>query len=255
MRLILPALFYSSLNFFATSAWAQDTLYLSELDGLIEKGKQESLACRAFEKKWKKLGAKNDKPAHESKEQALKVLALLETIPGVAPSFVKARTHFLENQKALRKEADGEALGKRYSEIEGECAIVPMLHHSQMLLADIDTLSLDAATSMRIRSYVKKYLRSNLPFQSLLSASVRGAVLDTYLQATAPVEKKAHLHKLTEDYAMDFEGRRELVTDKHREHYSKDIEFDAAASYFEGERVNELSNKYRRMLWEVREYM
>jgi len=183
---------------------------IEEIDALLAKGKNELEPCRQFKEEMSKFSRENlssESPSHASKQEALAVLALLETYPGTPPSHYKAARLFDENHELFLRRVDQVSLMKKSSEVHIECDVFFMMKHGQMLLKDTAAFAFNREYTLRARRLIASYLKAEFPVSNLIAVATRGVLLQTLLE-TSKVTGHDKLAARAKDFLEVFEKKR-----------------------------------------------
>jgi len=194
------------------TALAREPDPFTEIDALLDKGKQERKSCVAWLARWKDMNVGDEmdiqSPSHRSAKQALAVLAWLEKRPGIAPSYLKARQLFEAKLEALRKHPDPAAVLARLHTSEIECDMLKFYQQAGLLLKDIKALPLEKSDAQRVRRLAMDYIRGTGSFFSLLKAGVTGSFLENFLEHAYTGANRGELLARAKNYSKRFEDKR-----------------------------------------------
>lgn len=226
----------------------------SHFERLAEQSEKEGKSCSEFLAAGKDIPTDNvgTEKIHRSKEDALRTLAWLQKRPPLPKASQEARELYLKEFTEIRKEATSERISAAMSRISGECGIFEWRKHTGALLQDLKKFPFSASEKKQIYSLIKKPLLENLPFLSLLSALAAGANLEDYARAKMSPAEFAKLSADFEEYNSDGEGYRLLISRKHKELDGQREGLGTDARYFEAQKVESLTRKYRRLLKKAR---
>lgn len=228
---------------------AQGQDVVAEIDGLLLKGKEELEPCREFRKKaelqkWKE--AAPESPSHATKQEALDTLALLETYPGTPPSHYEAARLFQANHELFASRFDQPNLLGKQAQLEGECDMLFVMHHSLKLLKDIKALKFSKQEANRVTTFVRSYLKNEVPPVSILGVAVRASVLHGLLEAGGD-PGRANLAAEAKELLARYETQQEEVNIARRR-FPKALFFMYAVYEPEMKAMDELGPSYRRLL-------